>query len=60
MLSLAKLEKCFTESDETRKLFLFASQKLIALKTESQKLWRMTGFSDEEFENILAEMSKYS
>ena len=26
------------------KLFLFASQKLIALKTESQKLWRMTGF----------------
>ena len=23
---------------------LFASQKLIALKTESQKLWRMTGF----------------
>ena len=38
-------KKCFTESDETRKnCFLFASQKLIALKTESQKLWRMTGF----------------
>ena len=28
----------------TKKLFLFASQKLIALKIESQKLWRMTGF----------------
>ena len=38
-------KKCFSESDETRKkLFLFASQKIIALKTESQKLWQMTGF----------------
>ena len=35
----------------TKKLFLFASQKLIALKTESQKLWRMTGFPTKSSKN---------
>ena len=45
VLSLAKPEKSFHGKwRNTKKLFLFASQKLIALKIESQKLWRMTGF----------------
>ena len=48
------------KSDETRKkLFLFASQKLIAFKDRISKALADDRISDEEFENILAEMSKY-
>ena len=59
MLSLAKLEKCFTESDETRKTVSVCESKINSLKDRISKALADDRISNEEFENILAEMSKY-
>ena len=59
MLSLAKLKKCFSESDETRKNCSVCESKINSLKDRISKALADDRISNEEFENILAEMSKY-
>ena len=59
MLSLAKPEKCFSESDETRKTVSVCESKINSLKDRISKALVDDRISDEEFENILTEMSKY-
>ena len=52
-------KKCFTESDETRKTVSVCESKINSLKDRISKALADDRISDEEFENILAEMSKY-
>ena len=44
MLSLAKLAKMFSESDETRKTVSVCESKINSLKDRISKALRMTGF----------------
>ena len=53
-------KKCFTESDETRKKTVSVCEsKINSLKDRISKALADDRISNEEFENILAEMSKY-
>ena len=52
-------KKCFSESDETRKNCSVCESKINSLKDRISKALADDRISDEEFENILAEMSKY-
>ena len=52
-------KKCFTESDETRKNCFCLRVKINSLKDRISKALADDRISGEEFENILAEMSKY-
>ena len=53
------VKKCFTESDETRKTVSVCESKINSLKDRISKALADDRHSDQEFENILAEMSKY-
>ena len=53
-------KKGFTESDETRKNCFCLRVKINSLKDRISKALADDRISDEEFENILAEMSKYN
>ena len=52
-------KKCFSESDETRKTVSICESKINSLKDRISKALADDRISNEEFENILAEMSKY-
>ena len=52
-------KKCFSESDETRKNCFYLRVKINSLKDRISKALADDRISNEEFENILAEMSKY-
>ena len=52
-------KKCFSESDETRKTVSVCESKINSLKDRISKALADDRISGEEFENILAEMSKY-
>ena len=53
-------KKCFSESDETRKKTVSVCEsKINSLKDRISKALADDRISNEEFENILAEMSKY-
>ena len=52
-------KKCFSESDETRKTVSVCESKINSLKDRISKALADDRISNEEFENILAEMSKY-
>ena len=52
-------KKCFSESDETRKTVSVCESKINSLKDRISKALADDRISNEEFENILAEMEKY-